>query len=160
MEYHTGRFGLIFESRATWCNMVPDSIPLPTILIVDDETAVRDIVREWLLSAEYPVLEAHDGRSALQIVTQKGLRIDLLITDVIMPKMNGRELADRVSLIRPELRVLFISAYASDVLTGLGLCPSGVDLLRKPFSKAQLIGQVRRILTVSRTWRDLTARAA
>jgi FixJ family two-component response regulator len=107
------------------------------------------------------VLEAQDGKTALQLVTQRSLRIGLLITDVIMPYMNGRELADRVSVIRPQLRVLFITAYSAEILMGLGLCPEGVDLLRKPFDKAKLIGQVNRILTVSRTWRELnSARAA
>ena len=105
------------------------------------------------------MLEAEDGKTALQLITQRSLRIGLLITDVIMPRMNGRELADRVSLVRPELRVLFISAYTSEILVGLGLCPGGVDLLRKPFDRARLLGQVRRILTVSRTWRELTAPA-
>jgi CheY-like chemotaxis protein len=142
--------------------MAIESHPLPRapILIVDDEKPVRDIVREWLVSAGYPVLEAQDGRSALDLITQKSLRIGLLITDVIMPQMNGRALADRVSVIRPELRVLFISAYAADILIGLGLCPEGIDLLRKPFDKAKLLGQVQRILTVSRTWRELSSRAA
>src|SRR4051812_11871347 len=96
--------------------MAFDSLPRVPILIVDDEKPVRDIVREWLISAGYPVLEAQDGRSALELISQKNLRIGLLVTDVIMPKMNGRNLADKVSIIRPELRVLFISAYASDVL--------------------------------------------
>lgn len=140
--------------------MVFESLPRIPILIVDDEKTVRDIVREWLISAGYPVLEAQDGRSALELVSQKNLSIGLLITDVIMPQMNGRTLADRVSVIRPELRVLFISAYAADVLVDLGLCPKGIDLLRKPFDKAQLLGQVLRILTVSRTWRELRNRAA
>lgn len=137
-----------------------DSPPRAPILIVDDEKPVREIIREWLISAGYPVLEAHDGRSALELIAQKSLRIGLLITDVIMPQMNGRTLADRVSVIRPELRVLFISAYAANILIDLGLCPEGIDLLRKPFDKAQLLGQARRILTVSRTWRELRDRAA
>jgi two-component system, cell cycle sensor histidine kinase and response regulator CckA len=135
--------------------MVVDPNPLPPILIVDDEKVVRDIVRDWLVSSGYPVLEAHDGKTALQLVTQRNLQIGLLITDVIMPNMNGRELADRVSTIRPRLRVLFITAYSADILKGLGLCPDGVDLLRKPFDKGKLLVQVRRILTVSRPWREL-----
>jgi two-component system cell cycle sensor histidine kinase/response regulator CckA len=135
--------------------MTFDPLPLPPILIVDDEKVVRDIVRDWLVSAGYPVLEAQDGKTALQLITQKNLQIGLLITDVIMPNMNGRELADRVSTIRPRLRVLFITAYSADILKGLGLCPDGVDLLRKPFDKNKLLVQVRRILTVSRTWREL-----
>jgi CheY-like chemotaxis protein len=102
--------------------MISDSNSLPPILIVDDEKPVRDIVRDWLLSAGYPVLEAQDGKTALQLVTQRSLRIGLLITDVIMPYMNGRELADRVSVIRPQLRVLFITAYSAEILMGLGLC--------------------------------------
>jgi two-component system cell cycle sensor histidine kinase/response regulator CckA len=140
--------------------MVLDSISLPPILIVDDEKGVRNIVRDWLTSAGYPVLEAQDGKTALQIITRRSQHIGLLITDVIMPQMNGRELADRVSSIRPHLRVLFISAYTSDLLVGLGMCPEGVDCLRKPFDKDKLLGHVRRILTVSCTWRELTSRAA
>ncbi len=140
--------------------MAFEPVPRAPILIVDDEKPVRDIVRNWLVSAGYPVLEAQNGRSALELITQKNLRIGLLITDVIMPQMNGRSLADRVSVIRPELRVLFISAYSANILAGLGLCPEGIDLLRKPFDKAQLLGQVLRILTVSRTWRELSSRGA
>jgi two-component system cell cycle sensor histidine kinase/response regulator CckA len=140
--------------------MVFEPIPHVPILIVDDEKAVRNIARDWLVSAGYPVLEAQDGRSALELITQKNLRIGLLITDVIMPQMNGRTLADRVSVIRPELRVLFISAYSADILIDLGLCPEGIDMLRKPFDRAKLLGQVQRILTVSRTWRELSSRAA
>lgn len=140
--------------------MIVDGNPLPPILIVDDEKVVRDIVRDWLVSAGYPVLEAHDGKTALQLVTQRSLQIGLLITDVIMPNMNGRELADRVSTIRPRLRVLFITAYSADILKGLGLCPDGVDLLRKPFDKDKLLAQVRRILTVSRPWRELVGTRA
>jgi two-component system cell cycle sensor histidine kinase/response regulator CckA len=140
--------------------MLLDRSSLPPILIVDDEKVVRDIVRDWLVSAGYPVLEAHDGKTALQLVTQKNVQIGLLITDVIMPNMNGRELADRVSTIRPRLRVLFITAYSADILKGLGLCPDGVDLLRKPFDKNKLLGQVSRILTVSRTWRELISTRA
>jgi two-component system cell cycle sensor histidine kinase/response regulator CckA len=156
-----GEFHSIFEKKnRPGCNMVSESTSLPTILIVDDEKPVRDIVRAWLASAGYPVLEAQDGKTALQLITQRSLQIGLLVTDVIMPQMNGRELADRVSWIRPHLRVLFISAYSSDILIGLGLCPDGVDLLRKPFDKAKLIGQVQRILTVSRTWRELNAKSA
>jgi len=139
--------------------MISDFLPRAPILIVDDEKPVRDIVRDWLVSAGFPVLEAQNGRSALELITQKNLRIGLLITDVIMPQMNGRTLADRVSMIRPDLRVLFISAYAADILMDLGLCPGGIDLLRKPFDKGQLLGQVQRILTVSRTWRELSSRA-
>jgi YesN/AraC family two-component response regulator len=106
------------------------------------------------------VLDAPGGREALQLILDRGAPIGLLITDVLMPYMNGRELASRVSAIRPDLRVLFISAYSSDILVGLGLGPTGVEFLRKPFKHNEIPDRVRKLLAAGPTWRQLNSQAA
>jgi CheY-like chemotaxis protein len=132
---------------------------LPPILVVDDEKVVRTLIRHQLEAIGYPVLDASGGREALQLIQDKNTPIELLITDVLMPYMNGRELATRASLIRPDLRVLFISAYSSNLLIDLGVAPSGADFLRKPFRHGELPERVRRLLDTGRTWRQLNTKA-
>ena len=140
--------------------MSPETKPFPTILVVDDEKVVRGLIRVQLEAAGYPVLEAAGGREALQLILDQGAPIGLLITDVLMPFMNGRELATRVSVIRPDLKVLFISAYSADILSGFGLGPPGVEVLRKPFKHGELPQRVGKLLSAGRTWRQLNAQAA
>lgn len=132
----------------------------PVILIVDDEKVVRDLVSAQLQGAGYEVIVAPGGREALKHITDHQVRIDLLITDVLMPFMNGRELATRVSVIRPKLKVLFISAYSADILSGYDLCPDGVDFVRKPFRTGEIVMRVKRILQTGVTWRELISKAA
>lgn len=139
-------------------NAYPES--LPTILIVDDEKVVRDMLRIQLEAAGFPVLDAAGGREAIQLILDRGAPIGLLITDVLMPFMNGRELATRVSIIRPDLKVLFISAYSADILAGLGLGPIGVDFARKPFRHGEIPARARKLLAQGPTWRQLVTRAA
>lgn len=140
--------------------MSPETKPLPSILVVDDESVVRGMIRRQLEALGYPVLEAAGGREAIQLILEQGAPIGLLITDVLMPFMNGRELATRVSVIRPDLKVLFISAYSADILAGFGLGPPGVDVLRKPFKHGELPQRVERLLAAGRTWRQLTSQVA
>jgi two-component system, cell cycle sensor histidine kinase and response regulator CckA len=132
----------------------------PTILVVDDERVVRDMIRRQLENAGYPVLDAPGGKEAIQMILDRGAPIGLLITDVLMPFMNGRELATRVSIIRPDLRVLFISAYSADILSSFGLGPPGVDFLRKPFRHGELPDKVRKLLAIGPTWRQLVSQVA
>jgi two-component system, cell cycle sensor histidine kinase and response regulator CckA len=132
--------------------------PKPTILVVDDEKPVRELIRTILEGAGYPVLDARDGKEALQTFSLFSNKIDLLLTDVIMPSMNGKDLANRVSAIWPEVRVLFISAYAADVLSFHKLCPPGAEFIRKPFLKEELLTKVARILAVSYTWKELISK--
>ncbi len=132
----------------------------PAILIVDDEKVVRTMLRIQLEEAGYPVLDAPGGREAIQMILDQGAPIGLLVTDVLMPYMNGRELATRVSIIRPDLKVLFISAYSADILAGLGLGPIGVDFVRKPFRHGEIEARVRRLLAQGPTWRQLVSRVA
>lgn len=129
--------------------------PNPAILVVDDEKVVRLMIRRQLEAEGFPVLDAGTGREAIQLILDRGATVGLLVTDVLMPFMNGRELATRISIIRPELRVLFISAYSADILNGLGLGPTGVDFLRKPFRHGELPQRVRRMLAAGPTWRQL-----
>lgn len=140
--------------------MSPETKSAPTILVVDDERVVRDLVRRQLEAAGYPVMDAAGGREALQLILDRGAPIGLLVTDVLMPFMNGRELATRVSIIRPDLKVLFISAYSADILSGFGVGPPGVEFLRKPFKHGELPMRVGKLLSMGRTWRELITQAA
>lgn len=134
--------------------------PKPTILVVDDERSVRDLLRSILEEAGYHVLDASDGKEALKFFAIPTTKIDLLLTDVIMPNMNGRELANRISAFWPDVRVLFISAYAAEVLVSHNLAPDGADFIKKPFRKKELLENVTRIMSVSFAWKELISRQA
>ena len=117
-----------------------------TILLVEDEGALRAIAREILDEHGYRVIEAEGPREALDIAAGHPERIDLLITDVVMPVMNGRALADALLAARPGLRVLFISGYTDDVIAHSGVLEAGTLMLEKPFTTAALLGRVREAL--------------
>ena len=113
-----------------------------TLLLVEDDPMVRSLAVEALKLKGYRVLDAGDGRDALA-QAQKAGRIDLLITDVVMPRMTGRELADRLRVGTPSLRVLFMSGYPGSLGEQLG---RNVDLLEKPFTSLTLVNRVRQAL--------------
>jgi two-component system cell cycle sensor histidine kinase/response regulator CckA len=92
------------------------------------------------------VLEAGDGAQALQRYEAEGDRIDLILTDVVMPRMSGRELVDRVRAMRPSIPVLYMSGYTEDAILRHGVRDASVMLLGKPFTPADLIGKVREVL--------------
>ena len=116
-----------------------------TVLVVDDEPAVRMLVTELLTDLGYEPLAAVDGPSGLQLL-RSDARIDLLITDVGMPGgMNGRQLADAAREERPDLKILFITGYAENVLSRDGLAP-GMQVMVKPFAMSDLAGKVRAML--------------
>ena len=117
-----------------------------TILLAEDDDAVRAIAREALERAGYRVLAAADGSAALELASRHDGPIDLLLTDVIMPGMNGRELAATLSRRRPGIRVLFASGYTDNVLAGQDALAPGVALLDKPFTPAELASKVRDII--------------
>jgi hypothetical protein len=125
----------------------PDSQPtareLPTrqatILVVEDEPALRDVTVRILTRTGVTVLSAADGGDALKIAADYTGHIDLLLTDVIMPGILGKELADQFKEIRPESRILFMSGYAQPVLNSHGTLPHGVHLLEKPFTGDDLL---------------------
>ncbi len=131
---------LLAPRRATW------SRGEGTVLLAEDDDAVRAIARETLERAGYRVLAAADGSAALALASQHEGAIDLLLTDVIMPGMNGRELAATLTRRRPEIRVLFASGYTDNVLAGQDALAPGVTLLDKPFTPAELEAKVREVL--------------
>jgi PAS domain S-box-containing protein len=117
-----------------------------TILLVEDETNLRYLARQFLEKQGYRVIEAADGAIAMQIAVAHEGMIHLLLTDVIMPGMNGRELAQRVSEIRPNTKVLYMSGYTENVIGHNGTLDAGVRLLQKPFTLSSLKSKVREVL--------------
>jgi CheY-like chemotaxis protein len=117
-----------------------------TLLLVEDEDEVREIVRDILEAEGHAVLTANHGAAALELCRQHAGRIDLLVTDVVMPGINGRELAEQLTRLRPDTKVLFISGYAATFLTTHGRLPPDTAFLAKPFTRTALAGKVREAL--------------
>ena len=116
------------------------------VLVVDDEPTVRMLVADVLGDLGYSALEAEDGASGLSIL-QSPVRIDLLITDVGLPNgMNGRQVADAARVIRPGLKVLFITGYAENAVIGNGQLDPGMAVLTKPFAMDDLAVRIRDLI--------------
>jgi signal transduction histidine kinase/DNA-binding response OmpR family regulator len=117
-----------------------------TVLLVEDADMVRDLAYRVLLQNGYTVLEARDGREALQVCEEHEGPIHLLMTDEVMPQMSGRELADRLMPLRPEMRMLYMSGYTDDGIIRHGVLEPGVAFLQKPFTPDALTSKVREVL--------------
>ena len=117
-----------------------------TILLVEDEVNLRHLARQYLEKQGYRILEAEDGAAALQIAAGHKDKIDLLLTDVVMPGMNGRELATQITAQRPDVRVLYMSGYTENAIGHDGLLDAGITLLQKPFSLPTLKDRVRELM--------------
>jgi two-component system cell cycle sensor histidine kinase/response regulator CckA len=113
-----------------------------TILVVEDHPAVRGMVRETLEQLGYTVLEATDGYEALRMIEKETREIQLLLTDVIMPLMNGRELATRLRSLRPETKVLYMSGYTDEVLAFHGIAHPEISFIQKPFTNPELAAKI------------------
>jgi DNA-binding response OmpR family regulator len=122
-----------------------------TILLVEDEANLRYLARQYLEKQGYKVIEAADGAVAMQIAVAHEKVIHLLLTDVIMPGMNGRELAQRICEIRPNVKVLYMSGYTENVIGHNGMLDAGVRLLQKPFNLRDLKSKVREVLDTTPT---------
>ncbi len=122
-----------------------------TILLVEDEANLRYLARQYLEKQGYKVIEAADGAVAMQIAVAHEAVIHLLLTDVIMPGMNGRELAQRISEIRPNVKVLYMSGYTENVIGHNGTLDAGIRLLQKPFNLRDLKSKVREVLDATPT---------
>jgi CheY-like chemotaxis protein len=116
------------------------------VLLVEDDEQVRGMTQSLLERRGYQVLVAEDGGEALKLLDRGNGPIDLLITDVIMPGMNGRELYDTIRRIDPHIKVLYMSGYSDNVLTDRGVMEQGINFLQKPFTVQALTEQVRRVL--------------
>ncbi len=117
-----------------------------TILVVDDEDELRSVAVDVLTAAGYAVLEARDGLVALRIAQETHGRIDLLLTDVVMPQLSGREVARALGRVHPETKVLYMSGYTGDTLLGNGVSEAGIAFLAKPFRPEGLLQAVRAVL--------------
>jgi PAS domain S-box-containing protein len=117
-----------------------------TILVVEDDADVRTYPLEALRELNYRVIAADNAQAALHVLIDDSRRIDLLLTDVIMPGLNGRELGRRAQALRPRLRVLYMTGYSRNAVVHHGRLDEGVDLIQKPVSQAQLATRVREIL--------------
>ncbi len=117
-----------------------------TLLLVEDEAAVRSSARRLLERQGYHVLEARHGADALRIVEEGGRPIDLVVTDLVMPEMGGKELAERLRAHRPGLKVLFMSGYTEKAIASGGVMPPNTGFVEKPFTVEQLMRRLREIL--------------
>ena len=128
-----------------------EAIPAPakgteTILLVEDEEAVRTMISRVLRGNGYRVLEACQGKEAIEVCQKHQGIIHLMVTDVIMPQMSGRELAERMSSVRPEMKVLFMSGYPDNAIVHHGVLDAGTAFLQKPFTLTALENKIREVL--------------
>jgi two-component system, cell cycle sensor histidine kinase and response regulator CckA len=116
------------------------------VLVVEDEPAIRELVRRTLEGAGLVVIEAENGRQALDIFALGGEPPKLVLSDVIMPVLNGRELSDALADMHPNLPVLFMSGYTGDDVLARSLLPETAPFIQKPFAPEELLSRVRRML--------------
>jgi CheY-like chemotaxis protein len=117
-----------------------------TVLVAEDDGDVRSLVVQILKKQGYKVLEAANGEEAFTICEKHERAIDLLVTDVVMPVMSGRELTDRLLLLHPKMKVLYMSGYTDDTVVRHGVLEEGVNFVQKPFSMEALVLKVREVL--------------
>jgi PAS domain S-box-containing protein len=120
-----------------------------TILLVEDAQPLRELARELLETNGYTVLEAANGADAIQVAEKYGKPIHLLLTDVVMPGMDGSKLAERMGDSYPGIKVLYMSGYTDDAIVHHGVLDSGITLLQKPFTRESLTRKVREVLGVA-----------
>jgi signal transduction histidine kinase/ActR/RegA family two-component response regulator len=121
-----------------------------TILVVEDDDAVRRMTREFLKISGYTVLEARSGADAIQFMERREQPIDMVLTDVLMPGMKGRELVERLSKLRAGIKVLYMSAYTEDAAINIGVLSPGTAFIEKPFSPDDLANKVREVLSATK----------
>jgi len=116
------------------------------VLVVEDNEAVRDMVHESLTSYGYQVLSAANWAQAMEAAQSRKGKIDLLLTDMIMPQVSGREIANRLMPLCPDMKVLYMSGYSDNMLNQHGGSVPALSLLQKPFTPGKLAKHVRRAL--------------
>ena len=120
-----------------------------TILLVEDQQSVRSFTRAALKASGYHVIEAPNGDEAISVAERYAGEIHLLLTDVVMPGISGKESSERLKKLRPNLKVLFMSGYTADVIAQRGVLDRSVAFLHKPFSPVELAVKVREVLAQS-----------
>ena len=128
----------------------PRADSVPVVLVVDDEPDVRDLVASVLSNAGLAPLLARDGEEAVDLLRRKKGRIDVILTDVMMPVVDGPTLARRVAREWPDLPVLFMTGYPADTLEALGLLSLETPRIEKPVGIRKLVGSIRKALDVHR----------
>jgi CheY-like chemotaxis protein len=118
-----------------------------TVLVVEDEASVREIASTALRDFGYHVLEAADGEEALRVFSEHADRLDLLLSDVVLPgKVRARDMVERITSLRPDVRVLYMSGYSENAIIHHGRLDEGVQLISKPFKRQQLAHKVAQVL--------------
>ncbi|MGQ0714298.1 MAG: response regulator [Gemmatimonadaceae bacterium] len=150
-------FVLYFPRETAAIQTPADDTPAPvaetsgaTILLAEDDASVRELVRSMLTKKGYVVLCASDGEQALDMAAKHGGTIDLLLTDVVLPGLSGREVAERLHAEHPDLRVLYMSGYTDDAILRRGVLTQRSSLIQKPFSAADLMSRVGELLAQAR----------
>jgi PAS domain S-box-containing protein len=137
----------VAEVRPTPARERVPELERATVLVVEDEPAVRNLVRRSLEAAGLIVVEARNGREALEMCASRTDRPRLVLTDVIMPELNGRELSEALASSQPELPVLFMSGYTGDDVLARSLLPETAPFIQKPFAPEELVARVRTLLS-------------
>ena len=117
-----------------------------TVLVVEDEPALREVTRRILSRNGYQVITAANGHEAIEVAANQAGRIDVVLTDVVMPQMLGKEAAERIRRLRPGVKVLFMSGYTQGVLDTQGVVAAGVNLIEKPFTEKSLLTKLRQVI--------------
>jgi two-component system, cell cycle sensor histidine kinase and response regulator CckA len=128
------------------CEKISPRAGNETILLVEDDSSVRELVERVLKSRGYEVLAAQHGSAALSLASERERAVDLVLTDIVMPAMSGRELVEALQIARPRLRVLYMSGYTDDEVLLRGLHDPTTSFIQKPFTAENLATQVRKVL--------------
>jgi CheY-like chemotaxis protein len=121
---------------------------------------MREVTRRILSRNGYRVITAASGREAIEVAADRANRIDVVLTDVVMPQMLGKEAAERIRALRPGLKVLFMSGYTQGLLDSQGVVAAGVNLIEKPFTEKTLLAKLREVITCDAPCQELLPRGA